>query len=107
MARLNALADLERRSFADAAAVFLGRAGPAPARGPGAELARLTLEHLSLVLVSLGTEVVGTRIWSLYASGGFDELAAFGVVTLGAVLALALATVLVGRVATRRIRALD
>jgi iron(III) transport system permease protein len=62
---------------------------------------------LSLVLVSPGTEVVGTRIWSLYASGGFDELAAFGVVTLGAVLALALATVLVGRVATRRIRALD
>jgi iron(III) transport system permease protein len=62
---------------------------------------------LSLVLVSPGTEVVGTRIWSLYASGGFDELAAFGVVTLAAVLVLALATVLVGRVATGRARALD
>jgi osmoprotectant transport system permease protein len=58
MARLNALADLERRSFADAAAVFLGRAGPAPTRGAGAELARLTLEHLSLVLVSLAVAVL-------------------------------------------------
>lgn len=58
MARLNALADLERRSFADAAAVFLGRAGPATARGAGGELARLTLEHLSLVLVSLAVAVL-------------------------------------------------
>jgi osmoprotectant transport system substrate-binding protein/osmoprotectant transport system permease protein len=58
MARLNALADLERRSFADAAAVFLGRAGPSPTRGPGRELAKLTGEHLALVVVSLTVAVV-------------------------------------------------
>jgi osmoprotectant transport system permease protein len=53
MARLNALADLERRSFADAATVFLGAAGSPAARGRGGELARLTAEHLSLVAVAL------------------------------------------------------
>ena len=53
MARLNALADLERRSFADAATVFLGATGSPPARGRGGELARLTVEHLSLVAVAL------------------------------------------------------
>jgi osmoprotectant transport system permease protein len=53
MARLNALADLEGRSFADAAATFLGRASaPMPRRRIG-ELATLTLEHLRLVAVSL------------------------------------------------------
>jgi osmoprotectant transport system permease protein len=58
MARLNALADLERRSFADAAAVFLGRAGPSPTRSQGRELAKLTGEHLALVVVSLTVAVV-------------------------------------------------
>jgi osmoprotectant transport system permease protein len=50
MTRLNALADLERRTFAEAAAAFLGRAAPAP--GAERRLGRLTLEHLSLVVVS-------------------------------------------------------
>jgi osmoprotectant transport system permease protein len=55
MTRLNAEGDLERRSFADAAASFLGRAGSTP--HGGRELGRLTLEHLWLVSVSLGVAV--------------------------------------------------
>jgi osmoprotectant transport system permease protein len=58
MAHLNALADLERRSFAEAAATFLGRAGPETTRRPGRELLQLTGEHLSLVLVSLTVAVL-------------------------------------------------
>jgi len=58
MAQLNALADLERRSFAEAAATFLGRrSGETPQRR-GGELARLTLEHLQLVAVSLTAAVL-------------------------------------------------
>ena len=58
MAGLNALADLERRSFADAAATFLGRARPIATRSPGRELAKLTGEHLALVVISLTVAVV-------------------------------------------------
>jgi osmoprotectant transport system substrate-binding protein/osmoprotectant transport system permease protein len=58
MSRLNALADIDRRSFAEVAATFLGRATPGAARRPGAELGRLTLEHLGLVVVSLGVAVI-------------------------------------------------
>lgn len=57
MARLNALVDLERRSFAEAAASFLGRASAAAPRR-GGELVTLTLEHLQLVAVSLTVAVV-------------------------------------------------
>jgi osmoprotectant transport system permease protein len=57
MVRLNALADLERRSFADAAASFLGRPTDAT-RSPGRELATLTGEHLWLVVVSLSVAVL-------------------------------------------------
>jgi osmoprotectant transport system permease protein len=53
MTRLNALTDLDRRSFADAAAFFLGRPGPDTPRRGGGELATLTGEHLALVVVSL------------------------------------------------------
>jgi iron(III) transport system permease protein len=60
---------------------------------------------LSLVLTSPGNEVVGVRIWSLYESGRWDELAALGVVTVGAVAALGLVTVALGRLAARRARA--
>jgi osmoprotectant transport system permease protein len=56
MARLNALADLERRTFAEAAATFLGRAGPA--RSADRQLGRLTLEHLWLVSVSMTVAVL-------------------------------------------------
>ncbi len=53
MRRLNARVDLEGRSFQQVAAAFLGQAG-APGRRPiGADLARLTGEHLRLVAVSL------------------------------------------------------
>ena len=58
MSRLNALADLERRSFAEAAATFLGRSTAGTARRPIRELARLTLEHLRLVAVSLSVAVL-------------------------------------------------
>src|SRR5262249_44008375 len=58
MARLNALADLDHRSFAEAAATFLGRTSGPPPRRRGAELARLTLEHLQLVAVSLTAAIL-------------------------------------------------
>jgi osmoprotectant transport system permease protein len=58
MVRLNALADLERRSFAAVAASFLGRAAPPPTRGRSRELATLTGEHLALVAVSLAVAVL-------------------------------------------------
>ena len=58
MARLNALADLERRSFAEAAATFLGRASAATPRSRIGELATLTLEHLVLVAISLTAAVL-------------------------------------------------
>ena len=58
MAGLNALADLDRRSFADAAAAFLGQAPPERRGGRGRELARLTLEHLALVALSVGVAVL-------------------------------------------------
>jgi osmoprotectant transport system permease protein len=56
MVRLNASADLERRTFADAAAGFLGRAGPV--RTTDRDLGKLTLEHLALVGVSLTVAVL-------------------------------------------------
>jgi osmoprotectant transport system permease protein len=56
MVRLNAAADLERRTFADAAAAFLGQARPA--RSADRQLGRLTLEHLWLVSVSMVVAVV-------------------------------------------------
>lgn len=62
---------------------------------------------LALVLSSPGSEIVGVRIWSLYESGRWDELAALGVVTVTAVVALGLACLALGRVAARRSRALD
>ena len=58
MARLNALVDLEHRSFAEAAASFFGRASGAAPRRRVAELTTLTLEHLELVVVSLTAAVV-------------------------------------------------
>src|SRR5581483_6880541 len=57
MARLNALADLERRPFGEVAAVFLGRA-PDATRSPRSELGQLTGEHLTLVVVSLTIAVL-------------------------------------------------
>jgi osmoprotectant transport system permease protein len=58
MIRLNAIADVDGRPFADAAAEFLGRASSRPGLRPTAEIPRLTLEHLWLVLVSLAVATV-------------------------------------------------
>jgi osmoprotectant transport system permease protein len=58
MARLNGQADLDGRTFADVAAAFLGRPAPSgPGRQLGRELAKLTLEHVALVAVSLAVAV--------------------------------------------------
>jgi osmoprotectant transport system permease protein len=57
MVRLNALADLERRSFAEAAATFVGAAA-APSAGRGRDVAKLTLEHLVLVVVSVTVAIL-------------------------------------------------
>ena len=65
MMRLNAAAELERKSFADVAKSFLSgsAAGAAPARSFlavlfGEDFWRLTREHLLLVFVSLGAGIV-------------------------------------------------
>jgi osmoprotectant transport system permease protein len=60
MARLNAMADLDGRRVSEVAAVFLG-AAPAGAgrhREMLAELAALTVDHLVLVLISVGVAIV-------------------------------------------------
>ena len=56
MVRLNASADLERRTFAEVAAAFLGRASPA--RSADRDLVKLTLEHLALVSVSMTVAIL-------------------------------------------------
>ena len=65
MARLNAMADLDGKSIGEAAAAFLGSGGGSiPSAGaPGrsalvAELSALTLDHLLLVLISVGAAIV-------------------------------------------------
>lgn len=98
MQRLNALVDLDGRSFAEAAAAFLGEpAGVAPRRGAARELGRLTLEHLGLVGVSLTVAVLaGVPLGVLAARRrwlGQLELAGVGV--LQTVPALALLTFMI------------
>ncbi|MBM3219178.1 MAG: ABC transporter permease subunit [Candidatus Rokubacteria bacterium] len=66
MTRLNALADLDRRPFADVAATFLGDTARAPraARSgrelltPGRELVTLTVEHLELVVIAVAVAML-------------------------------------------------
>jgi len=64
MARLNAMVDLDGRSVADVAAAFLGgRDAEAAGGGPAhrallAEIAALTVDHLVLVLISVGAAIV-------------------------------------------------
>jgi osmoprotectant transport system permease protein len=60
MARLNAMADLDGRRVPEVAAAFLGRSGPggsAAWRETLGELYALSLDHLTLVLVSVGAAV--------------------------------------------------
>ena len=61
MARLNAMADLDGRRVSEVALVFLGAAARDGAGGHRemlAELAALTLDHLVLVLISVGVAIV-------------------------------------------------
>ena len=60
MAELNARVDLDRQSFETVAANFLGRRSPSATRSRSltTELAALTLDHLTLVLVSLLVAVI-------------------------------------------------
>jgi osmoprotectant transport system permease protein len=61
MARLNAMADLDGRRVSEVAAVFLGggtAAGAGRHREMVAELAALTVDHLVLVLISVGVAIV-------------------------------------------------
>lgn len=61
MARLNAMADLDGRSISAVAAGFLGAPAPAASgarREMLAELAGLSLDHLVLVLTSVGTAIL-------------------------------------------------
>jgi osmoprotectant transport system permease protein len=61
MARLNAMADLDGRRVSEVAAVFLGggtAAGAGRHREMLAELAALTVDHLVLVLISVGVAIV-------------------------------------------------
>src|SRR5438876_4078664 len=59
MARLNALADLDRKGIPEVAAGFLGteRGATAETRGIRSELPALTLDHLYLVVVTLAVAV--------------------------------------------------
>jgi osmoprotectant transport system permease protein len=75
MARLNAMVDLDGRPVAEAAAIFLGGdSGKAMARGSRrghalmAEIAGLTLDHLLLVLVSVGAAVLLGVPWGIVAA---------------------------------------
>ena len=61
MARLNAMADLDGRRLSEVAAAFLGGSAAAGAGGHGemlAELSGLSLDHLVLVLISVGAAVL-------------------------------------------------
>ena len=60
----------------------------------------LTDVSLSLVLYTPSTEVLGVRIWALYESGRWDELAALGVITTVVVAALGLVGLGAARSAT-------
>ena len=70
MAELNAQVDLDRRPVADVAAAFLGTGTAGAPAGPSiaAELRALTLDHLLLVLVSVGAAAaVGLPLGALAA----------------------------------------
>jgi osmoprotectant transport system permease protein len=59
MSRLNALADVDGRSFAEVARTFLGTAGGTEGKATVlGEVARLTMDHLLLVVVALGSGIV-------------------------------------------------
>jgi osmoprotectant transport system substrate-binding protein/osmoprotectant transport system permease protein len=93
MARLNALADLDKRSFAEVAATFLGRSmRGATGRWTSHDLLRLTLEHLWLVGVAVGVATaLGVPVGILAARRAWlAQLELMGVGVLQTIPALAL-----------------
>ena len=94
MTRLNAEVDLDGRTFAQAAAGFLGSASPGEVRGRhlAADLTKHTLEHLVLVAVSVAIAiVVGLPLGLLAARHPrFGQLELMGVGVLQTIPALAL-----------------
>jgi osmoprotectant transport system permease protein len=92
MIRLNAIADVEGRTFAEAAAEFRG--GPSARSGlrPASEIPGLTVEHLSLVFVSLAVATaVGVPLGVLAARRRLlGQLELMGVGVLQTIPALAL-----------------
>jgi osmoprotectant transport system permease protein len=97
MIRMNAAAELEGKTFAQAAAQFFGEPGGAARRGywsalVGPDLAKLTREHLVLVAVSLAAAVavgvpLGVLAFKVHAAGQ-PILAAVGVIQTVPALAL-------------------
>jgi osmoprotectant transport system permease protein len=83
MARLNAEVELDRRTFAQVAAAFLGGQSTPPVRNLGGDVAKLTGEHMVLVGVSLVVAIViGVPLGLLaarHARLGQVELAGVGV----------------------------
>ena len=95
MARLNAMADLDGRRVPEVAAAFLGRSGAAGRGAPRealGELYALSLDHLALVLVSVGAAVVlGIPmgiVAARYRRAGQLELSAIGMLQTVPALAL-------------------
>jgi osmoprotectant transport system permease protein len=97
MARLNARADFEGRSFREVAAEFLGTAPGARAGGLGRQLVALTLEHLALVGVALGVATaLGVPFGVLAARHRvLGQLELMGVGVLQTIPALALLTFMI------------
>jgi osmoprotectant transport system permease protein len=97
MARLNAQADLDGRSFAQVAATFLGAPESAHRGRLGRELVKLTLEHLFLVAVSLGVAVAAGVPLGLLAARRriLGQVELIGVGVLQTIPALALLTFMI------------
>jgi osmoprotectant transport system permease protein len=110
MIKMNAAAELEGRTFAQAAGLFFGEASTTPARGywsalVGPDLWKLTREHLVLVAVSLAAAVaigvpLGVLAFKVRAAGQ-PILATVGVIqTVPALALLAFLIAALGRIGT-------
>jgi osmoprotectant transport system permease protein len=110
MIRMNAAAELEGKTFAQAAALFFGDSGGVARRRywsalAGPDLAKLTREHLVLVAVSLAAAVaigvpLGVLAFKVRAAGQ-PILAAVGVIqTVPALALLAFLIAALGRIGT-------
>jgi osmoprotectant transport system permease protein len=110
MIRMNAAAELEGRTFAQAAGLFFGESAVTPGRGYwgaliGPDLGKLTREHLVLVAVSLAAAVaIGVPLGVLafkVRGAGQPILATVGVIqTVPALALLAFLIAALGRIGT-------